>query len=198
LVFFIFSIIVGIIIEKEIKFIGIDYSLSKTGLVILCPDGRYEASLIKVTGKGIKRTKDLADTIVDTCGERNIIMIEDVFAGRSPGNAMKIAKGWGMIVCSLINNGNTVISMPPSRLRSFIHKGNLGKWKEYIPRVRKQWNVDEYQEDIVAAYALARAAMLWEINRVRPTAIKLISKGLSKKFTPQQVLVIKRQFDLYE
>jgi len=150
-------------------YIGIDQSLTSTGIVILDEDAKIFAStIINSKEKGVKRLSDLSKKITEYLKNYNPpkmikIFIEGYSFGSRLGQAFSIGEWGGVLRKSLYELGYNIAVIPPTSLKKFITgKGNAKK-ELMLKEVFKKYNVDFTDNNLADAYGLAR--MAWSIDK---------------------------------
>lgn len=171
---------------------GIDYSLTKTGLVSLQNGKVADSCLLKVKSKGLERNDEISNHILNFCKD-TFCILEDVFCGKSPVNAINISKCWGSIFKVLVENDKFVLVVHPQTLRSFIAPGRKEEFNDYYPIIAKQFGFADSRDDIMAAFMLAKFGELW-------LAIKKNRTDIFEQFTERQIQLIKcnKKLDFYK
>lgn len=145
-------------------FVGIDQSLTSTGLVCLDGAGMVVAQYNIVPVKGLKGVERLASirqelrtffSDLPSCGQMNIDMEGYSFASRF-SHAHSLGELGGVIKLTLHEIGFLANVVPPQTLKKFVATDPKRAKKEHmIVEVYKQWGYDAANNDMADAYALA-------------------------------------------
>lgn len=129
--------------------IGIDQSMSCTGLVILKDDvdmlyyGTIKTS--KDEGSIFKRFNIISEKIIDLIIEYNVdeVKIEGIPFGRIPGNASRDLAGLQAVIISNIldQQGKECIIIPPKAVKKFATDNGNAKKPEMLEAVPEQHRV---------------------------------------------------------
>lgn len=121
--------------------LGIDMSLTNTGMVLLRDDHSIRShTLIQSKLKGYARILEVSDSIIKEVTRTRLthffVSMEDYFpGGRGRVSAMEIAKVQGTVICALHKKNIPVLLIHPSRVHSFEanHKqsGAVNTWSEH-------------------------------------------------------------------
>lgn len=144
------------------KVMGLDLSLTSTGLVVLTPDNVYSEAL-KSNLKAEGRLVDLCRQVRSRMGEHvpNLVVLEG-YSFMSSGRGMTgLAELGGVIKSFLWANGHLFIIVPPARVKKFAcGKGNAKKDQVRL-EVFKRWGFEAKTNDEVDAYVLARIGLAY-------------------------------------
>lgn len=151
-------------------YIGIDQSLTHSGVVVLTTSGDFKDELaIKSKNKGVKRLNEIKDLLVEfycrnySGSAHLLVCMEGYSYGNMFGKAFELGELGGVIKCWA---GSGLI-VAPTTLKKFITgKGKLEKGidkKDIIPRiVKEKWGFETKDDNIADAYGLARIAYLYD------------------------------------
>lgn len=147
-------------------YIGIDPSLSSTGIVVLDKNSRLMSStLIQSNLKGTERLIELRNLLRECIRRVDSprVLIERYSFGSRAGQAFSIGEWGGVLRVLLVESGHEVVEVSPSTLKKFITgKGNVKK-DMILKEVFKKWDEDFNDDNLADAYGLAR--MNWSIDR---------------------------------
>jgi crossover junction endodeoxyribonuclease RuvC len=150
---------------NSLRFVGLDLSLTATGLVVL-DHAAFVTSKEVISSKKteVLRLVEIADRIVIAIrpfkNEASVYMEGYSFASRS-GQAFSIGELGGVVKAYLFKEGITPKIIPPTSLKKFVTgKGNAKK-ELMLKEVYKKWGVDFDDNNLADAYGLARHA-LWD------------------------------------
>lgn len=142
-------------------YMGIDPSLTGTGVFILNEDGSNSSCEIKTSLKGyensLKRVDYIAEQVVELINKHKPIgiLMEDYFVGRQPMTVIKLAELGTVLRIRILENGNNFFVTKPSQLKKFVTgAGNCGK-DLILKCVFKKWNVDVSSNNIADACGMA-------------------------------------------
>lgn len=140
-------------------YVGIDPSLTGTGLVALSGDKSY-SKVIHTKERGLERMKLICDEVEQFLDyhDTEIACIEG-FSYGSKGKAIYEIGGLGYLLRMILYNKDYEwYEIPPSTLKKFATgKGNAKK-HEVAVAVQKRWGFEAPTEDEIDAYVLARMA----------------------------------------
>lgn len=171
--------------SKEKIILGIDGSISSTGLALLNGETgeviEYDRLPIKpkdFNGDEMKKIQYIAHTCVEICKEYNVthIAIEDSYVGSYQGVGKQLARLYGGIVTMLLENGFTLIySYTPSNWRKTAtgygkSKEGAFKWLsenvidlgEYNDKANSKDKNSDIMDAVGIAYALYK-----KLNRIK-------------------------------
>lgn len=126
--------------EKEIVIIGLDLSLTSTGIALVNKSGEVIAfDNLPTKEKDFKCDEErfyfIASKIVDICKAYNVshVAIEDSFNGVNPKVGKRLARLYGAVVCLLYENNFTLIYtyIPASWRKIVMGCGNKTKEGTY-------------------------------------------------------------------
>lgn len=151
------------------NFVGIDISLTGTGVCRLTRDGTVgKTKCIKTLAhksftQWFDRIKAITDEVMEYVDNGSIVFVEG-YAFGATGQVFNIAELSGYIKYQLYTGDCTaVIQVPPTSLKKYIAgKGNAKK-DLMLKEVYKKYGVDFTDDNIADAFALAR--MAYELTR---------------------------------
>lgn len=151
--------------------VGLDLSLTSTGIARVCTDHRRVESVERVTSKGNadaslndrhSRLHNLRRDIGLKCADADLVVVEGPSYGSKTGSQHDRSGLWWIVVDWLINDleqdgwGKTVVEVPPStRMRYATGKGNAAKDAVLASVVRRYADVDVTGNDEADALILA-------------------------------------------
>lgn len=137
------------------RYVGIDPSLTSTGVVILNDDAEIiDSMVIKPKKKDAARLIEIELALWELLP--NNVALEGYAMGSRYGREAAGELG-GVIRRALYLQGSTYVVVPPASLKKFAAKGNAKK-DEVRLEVYKRWGVEFETNDEVDAYVLARIA----------------------------------------
>jgi crossover junction endodeoxyribonuclease RuvC len=158
-------------------YIGIDPSLTSTGVVILDEKGNLiESRRIVPKTKNAARLVEIENAIWDYLKPPNKIALEGYAYGSFAGREV-IGELGGIIRRALYLQGSTYVIVPPATLKKFAAKGNAKK-DELRLAAFKNWGVEFKSNDEVDAYILARIS--FALFRGDPKLTKVQQEILKK------------------
>jgi crossover junction endodeoxyribonuclease RuvC len=149
--------------------IGIDASLSDTGLVCLDLHGDiFQQHALKPKLRGVDRLVEIQEGIklfLGICSAREIVhvcMEQYGFEGRS-GQHSYIGEGGGAIKLALLALLGDPVGYPtlvtPNQLKKFVMNRSNAKKNEMLLGVYKKWGVSYGDDNLADAYGLAQVAL---------------------------------------
>ena len=151
--------------ENEMKFIGLDLSLTNTGCFLKTSDrAKYESKLICTKPdqfeNSILRCEHISLSILEFINlhKPTMVTIEDYFAGKMMGSVIQLAELGTLVRYILIKNKIGFYTVAPMQLKKFgTGKGNCEK-DVIMKYIFKKWNVDVNNNNIADACVLAYVA----------------------------------------
>lgn len=142
-------------ITGRVPIVGIDPSLTSTGICKLTPDGRMRYGALKSSKKGIARLRALRDTIREHASEAALVVIEGYSFGSRGRATFSLGELGGVLRVMLAEIPVPVLVVPPQTLKKFITgKGNTNKTAVSLA-LMKRWGLEIEQEDEADAIGLA-------------------------------------------
>jgi len=145
---------------REMVVMGLDLSLTSTGLVVLSPELMLKSKAIKSKENAERRLIDIKEQI-----EREILEYEPAlvvlegYAMLANGRITALAELGGVVKASLYVRKQPFIVVPPARVKKFATgKGNTTK-DEVRLWVYKRWGVELKTNDEIDAYVLAQIGL---------------------------------------
>lgn len=168
-------------------FVGIDASLTATGLIILDDTGKiFNSTIISSKKKGMDRLVDLekqVKKILSTYQPAKMIKVyvEGYSFGSRIGQAFSIGEWGGVLKKCLYELGYQVTLIPPTVLKKFVTgKGNAKK-ELMMLEVFKKWKESFNNNNLADAYGLARLA--WAgVNQSKDKCLKYEWEVLNKVY----------------
>lgn len=150
-------------VKNKGMIVGIDASLSCTGVACMKSDGTARVGVVKKPRIGdsakdrIERcryiVKDVVSFMPPTCA---MVVIESYATCRQSNTANKLGELGGLLRWMLLRKCDQIIEVPPTRLKKFVTgKGNSQK-SVMIKHVDKRWGFDTESDDEADAFGLAR------------------------------------------
>jgi len=144
------------------NYLGLDLSLTGTGIVVLDAAGKViKSSTIKTQFKGMMRLTYIRNQIAGVIDlyQPKTICIEGYSMGSRAGQAFSIGELGGVIKAFLYEVGYTTYLIPPSRLKKFIVGGGRAEKDMIMMKVYKNWGWEPSDNNVADAYGLCRIAM---------------------------------------
>src|SRR5690554_4695228 len=144
------------------KVMGLDLSLTSTGLVIVTPDETVLSRAIKSKSKGEERLLHIKEQINNELTEYcpDLVVLEG-YAFMANGRITGLAELGGVIKAELHTRKQKVIVVPPARVKKFVcGKGNAKK-DEVRLWAFKRWAFEAKSNDEVDAYVLAQIGLAY-------------------------------------
>ncbi len=142
---------------------GIDPSLTSTGIVMLSANEEFESSAIQATTRGVERLAEIREAIwdaADTWFELPRLVAIESYAFGARGAAMfSLGELGGVLRWSLYSWHVPYIDVPPSQVKKFATGHGNAKKDEIMLAVYKRWGVEFHTSDEADAYVLARIAL---------------------------------------
>ena len=139
-------------------FIGLDLSLTSTGMVVVSEDGvLVEKEIISSDSKNEieNRLKNIADKIVEILKKYDdvAIAIEGLSFGSTSSSALQIGALHYYVRCKLKENGYTFLICEPTKVKKFVT--GLGNCKKdlIILKVYQKWGEEFSISDLADAYS---------------------------------------------
>lgn len=145
--------------------VGLDLSLTATGIVALAPSNAVYLDIIKARpecGQGIRRASVIAAAVLTWIETHAgaVVAIEGYSFG-SPMRMAPLGELGGMVRRDLLERDITWLEVPPTCLKKFATgKGNSPK-DVVMREVFKRWGFEHNDNNVVDAYVLARMGWLW-------------------------------------
>lgn len=170
--------------------IGLDLSLSATGIVVMGPAGGVLLDrVLSSKKKGPHRLlelRNLLDTVLQRYGP--VVAVVEGYAmakggGRGGGNSGRVFDigEWGGIVrVLLLERGISTYLAPPKTLKMITTlSGNAGK-PEMLEAVARRFQFVTKNDNLADAYGLARIARLLHVKTLQTNLVAKEREGLTK------------------
>lgn len=142
-------------------FVGLDLSLTGSGVVVLDSKGDVEfAETIKTNQSGEQRLvtiKDRIITIVSDC-QPEMICIENYAMGIRAGQSFSIGELGGVIKVGLYQQGHAFTLVTPTRLKKYITGKGVAEKDMILLSVYKNFGYEAKDNNVADAYGLAHIA----------------------------------------
>ena len=142
------------------KVIGIDQSLTGTGVSVINDDKLEYSTVIKSKFKGVKRLVDIKNQLIkiyDSYRPDHIAMEGYGFMTR--GRGFELGELGGVIKVTFSELGNPPIIVHPSHLKKFVTgKGNCDK-SLVLMHIYKKYNIEFNDNNIADSYGIARLVL---------------------------------------
>lgn len=146
-------------------FVGIDPSLSSTGLYIIKDDGdKYWQIDTKPKDyvSSINRCLYISDIIVsqlkkntDYLSNIRLITIQDYFSGRQPGVVIQLAQLGTLIRYKLLKYGLPIIVAAPKKIKKFVTNNGNAKKQLMMKTVYQKWGFKASTDNLADACGMA-------------------------------------------
>lgn len=140
--------------------IGLDLSLTSTGVLVLDGKSVLSARAIQSNKIGEERLFDLREQLYAEVEQYRfsnpLAVVEGYSMGSRAGQAFSIGEWGGVARLTLLMHGIPFIVVPPSTLKKFTAGSGNAKKDEMRLHVYKKWGFEHKSNDVVDAYALAR------------------------------------------
>lgn len=140
------------------KILGIDASLTSTGLCILENGAVENTGLIRTYDlRGMSRLRYIADKLQVCIGlyEPDFIVIEGYAMGIRGGRVFDIGEMGGVMKAVIYNKKIEAIIVAPTSMKKFITEKGNAKKAQIRDSLLLNWDIDTDQEDIADAIGLA-------------------------------------------
>lgn len=142
--------------------IGLDLSLTSTGVVALRDGAATHCGTITSAQRGVLRLSELSTSLRSVLFDDGFqfiptwAVIEGYAMGSRSGQAFNIGE-WGGVARLLLHDlAIPFIEVPPSTLKKFTTGNGTAQKDEMRLAVFKRWGFEHKSNDVVDAYALAR------------------------------------------
>jgi Holliday junction resolvasome RuvABC endonuclease subunit len=172
----------------EDVFIGIDASLTGTGMIALKTDGeileqrKYNSfhrdknkEPIPIEDRIISITNEVIDFVQGNQG--NHINLEGVYIGRKTQKILQLGGLHYYLRVTLLESGFPLEITPPGQLKKYVTKKGDCKKELMLLKTFRRWGVEFTDNDLCDAYGLAR--MIMEKNK-KPVSIGTIKRVARK------------------
>lgn len=147
--------------QTKYNYLGLDLSLTGTGVVVLNDRGEVEYSeTLKNNLRGMERLQFIQDKIEKTLNKWKpyIICIEGYSMGSRSGQAFSIGELGGVIKLMLYKMKYDPYLIPPTRLKKFIVGGGKAEKDMIMMKVLQRWGWEPSDNNVADAYGLAKIA----------------------------------------
>jgi crossover junction endodeoxyribonuclease RuvC len=161
-------------------FLGLDLSLTESGLVIIDKDYKIiTATTLSVPQKGIERLSHLETLFLEALGELPIDLccIESP-AFKAEGHLFNIGELNGILKLNLYKKGIQFIMAAPTQLKKYVTGTGKGNKSAIILDVYKNFKEEIRNDNIADAYVLSRIARDFYI---KPTNLYKYQTDVLKK-----------------
>ena len=140
-------------------YIGIDPSLTGTGMVAILPSGTIDQVVFKTSLRGVARMSAITQAVENfTFRSPSVICIEG-FSYGSKGKAVFEMGGLGWILrLRMFLQGLHYFEVAPSQLKKYATGRGNAKKHEVAVAVAKRWGFEAKTEDEIDAFVLAKIA----------------------------------------
>jgi Holliday junction resolvasome RuvABC endonuclease subunit len=152
---------VNLIRRQKDNYLGLDLSLTGTGVVVLNAEDRVEyAATLKSKLKGMERLLFIRNIVEDTIIKWNpkLICVEGYSMGSSAGQAFSIGELGGVIKLLLHEMQHYPYLIPPTRLKKFITGGGKAEKDMIMMKVFQRWGWEAGDNNQSDSYGLAKIA----------------------------------------
>lgn len=179
--------------KNSITSLGLDLSLTGTGVVILKDGKIIKQELIKSKPTGdkpideLKRIVKIVDDISKVmCSTTfDIAVIENLAFGVRNATSLTQLAGLNYFVRAMLYNSNTpFVLVAPTSLKKFATSNGAAKKDEMLIAVYKRWGVTILDDNINDAYCLAQLGLallegnIKDTTKIQKEVITLISKQI--------------------
>lgn len=176
------------------KIVGIDASLTNTGIVIYDAETEtYWSTVVTSQKTGVRRLIDIHNQVVSCLTGADLIVIEG-YAYAAANQAHQLGELGGVLRVMFHESGIKWIEVAPHQLKKFVTgSGNAGK-DVMLQQVYKRWGAEFKTSHEADAYALARigaaylgqvagltALQLDVVEEIKNGEVRKIKKAAAKK-----------------
>jgi Holliday junction resolvasome RuvABC endonuclease subunit len=138
------------------KVLGIDPSLTGTGIAILNDDNSYRTTTLSSNHMGAQRLIDLRSQVVSLLQSSPDMVILENYAFAAANQAHQVGEWGGVLRVALQESDIPWATVAPTQLKKFTcGTGNAPK-SLMLQQVYKRWGVELQSDDEADAYSLAR------------------------------------------
>lgn len=137
------------------KIVGLDLSLTSTGVAIHTPETEKAYTLKKSKYTGVRRLIDLRETIREIVVDADLVVIEN-YAFGARNQAHQAGELGGVVKVLLHEMGKQWILVAPTQLKKFVAGGGKRTKELIIMQVYKRWGVECETSDEADAFVLAK------------------------------------------
>ena len=150
--------------KKEMFFVGIDHSLTGTGVVVLNQDGKIEEQKLIKTGPGDSDEKRMITILDNLAFIPKMLRLKTVYiegpSFASHGQAvLQMGALHYLIRIFLFRKKIKYNIIAPGTLKKFISGNGNAKKEHMLLNIYKKWDIEFFDNNIADAYGLARMAL---------------------------------------
>ena len=149
--------------EKVPMYLGLDLSLTGTGIVVLNQDNFVlHAETVKNKVTGMERLLTIRGRVYDILHKfpPKVICVEGYAMGSRSGQAFSIGELGGVIKLLLFEEGYKPYLVPPTRLKKFIVGGGKAEKDMIMMKVFQRWGWEAADNNQSDAYGAAKLAQI--------------------------------------
>ncbi len=149
--------------------IGLDLSLTSTGLVMLGSDSAVMLAMeVKTRATAAERLMFIRDSVMEAIDDAahgifphdpTVLAVIEGYAYGAPYAGPAVGELGGVIRVALWEAGIRYVVVPPLRLKQFVTGQGKGGKEAIIKDVFKRWGYEHPSNDVVDAYGLARMGL---------------------------------------
>ena len=169
------------------RVMGLDLSLTSTGMVVLKSDGTAESMALTSEFKDAVRLAELREKVrvAIQLYRPKLVVIEGYSFGSRTAVA-GLAELGGVVKCELFEMQQPFIVVPPARLKKFACGRGNAKKDEIRLAVYKRWGFEAPTTDEVDAYVLARIGLAYlgyDTDLIKPQleVIQALTRAAGKR-----------------
>lgn len=139
--------------------LGLDLSLTATGLAVLCKDRSYQVITIRPKSKKRHRLNEISAYVQEAIDEFNIVFaVVEGYAmnPRAGSRVFHIGELGGVVRADLLMYGLAFAEIAPTSLKKFVTGRARAPKNAMKKAVLDRWNVEIVTDDEADAYGLAR------------------------------------------
>ncbi len=140
--------------------VGIDQSLTCSGVVILRDAADHTAVALVPLKRGVKRLLEIETALRELIPEKTQVVVMEGYAFQARGKVFALGELGGIIKRLVHISGIRMLIVPPSTLKKFVLGTGIGQKNKMMLGVFKKWGVEFDTDDECDAYALAKAGAL--------------------------------------
>jgi crossover junction endodeoxyribonuclease RuvC len=135
--------------------VGLDLSLTSTGVAICTSETEEVYTLKKSKHTGVKRLIELRETIREIVTDADMVVVEN-YAFGARNQAHQAGELGGVVKVMLHEMGKKWILVAPTQLKKFVAGGGRRTKELIIMQVYKRWGVECFTSDEADAFTLAK------------------------------------------
>ena len=143
------------------KIVGIDASLSSTGVAVLNdPPGDIRTEAIKSNKTGPARLIEIRERIRETCAGASLVVLEG-YAFAQASQAHQLGELGGVLRTMFFEMGMEVLEVGPGQLKKFASGRGNAKKEEMAVAIYKRWGREFVTNDEADAFVLVQIGRVY-------------------------------------